>query len=445
MQTNRPLQIEYSPPNNPQLEQSILSTCLYDPDDIFFDSLQPNDFYRTAHQKIFKACLILKDKDTKIDAGAVANELSKAEELSNIGGADYISRLIDSPPVIDNNYAISQLLGFSRLRKCIEIGNALSKRSYSGTPDNVDSVIDYAHEQILKLSHGRQQQWTHIKDISLQCIERAEELSEQGGLTGIPSGYVDLDDCTCGFQDTDLILLAGRPRMGKTAFALNCIKNSSEKNFKAAVFSLEMAKIQIGNRFLSVMSGINSIKFRNGRFSREDWQNLVDAAGKLSKYGIWVDDSPYATHNDLVKRLRTLKRSEGIDIAWIDYLGFIDGDKSEKRYMEVQTISRAFKAAAKELEMPIVLICQLSRECEKRSDKRPILSDLRESGALEQDADVILFIYRDEVYNKDENNPNRGVAEIDVAKQRNGPEETIRLAWRERTTKFENLAPERYP
>jgi replicative DNA helicase len=273
-----------------------------------------------------------------------------------------------------------------------------------------------------------------------ECVERCEELQDKGGITGVPTGYIDLDALLCGFQGGDLILLAGRPSMGKTAL-MNCAAvNAAERGFPSAICQLEMTNIQTGNRLLALNGKVNSMKFRSGKFSNEDWFKIQSTASKLSGYKIYVDDSAVSNYQEIQKKARYAVKNYDIKILFIDYLGFIDGEKDQGKVNEIQTISRGLKATAKELNIPVILLCQLNRSLEQRPNKRPILSDLRDSGALEQDADVVLFIYRDEVYNKE--SEFQGVAEINVAKQRNGPTGIIRLAWLPAFTKFENLVRE---
>jgi replicative DNA helicase len=360
--------------------------------------------------------------------------------MEDIGGGSYLSKLLEVPVSTNTEFSCRKLKKYSQLRQLIEISNAITKRCFQSNSEGVEKIIDYAQSEILRIDSGNNNTFRHVNEIIVECIEHCETISQKGGVTGVPSGYVDLDAHTCGFQPGDLILVAGRTSMGKTALALSCILNAADSGFKSGMCSLEMADIQLGNRLISSESRVNSLKFRSGRFNQDDWHTLTNAAGKLSSYDIWIDDSPQATYQDIQRKARFAKKNYGIQILWIDYLGFIDGEKDNGRVQEIQSISRALKALAKELYIPVVLVCQLSRACEQRTNKRPILSDLRESGALEQDADVVCFIYRDEVYNKDENSPHRGIAEIIIAKQRNGPTGTIRLAWRESITRFENLS-----
>jgi replicative DNA helicase len=425
------------PPNNIELEQSIIRACLYDPDDIYFEQVQPEDFYKTAHQKIFEACCELKQRQDPIDIVSVSEVLRKKDEYEAIGGATYLNELLEAWMVIKPEFSIGQLLNYSGSRKMLQISNAVQKRCFSG--DTIEEIVDYCQGEILKIGNVKfKNGFRKLTSIVADAVDRCELIASKSGVTGVPSGYEDIDRLTCGFQNTDFILLAARPRMGKTAFMSNCIANAAAGGFKSAMISLEMAGIPIVNRFLASEGGINSLKFLSGNFDTEDWHKIHGAAGKMHEWPVWIDDSPSANYKDIQRKLRTAKSQYGIDIAWIDYLGFIEGEKGEGVVREIQTISRGLKATAKELEIPIVLICQLNRECEKRADKRPALADLRDSGALEQDSDMVLFLYRDEVYNPD--GPNAGIAEVEIAKYRNGPSAVrVKLAWLPKFTRFENI------
>ena len=427
------------PPQNIELEQSVLATCLYHPDDVVFEILKPSDFYKTTHQKIFLAIKTLTEKQEPVDILSVTTLLQDVGQIGEIS-ISYLSTLMNCPITTDIQYSCKKIRAYSQLRQMIEISNSITKRCYQSGSDDVERVVDYAQTEILKVGVSDKIGFKTVRDIVFECIERCEELQNSGGVTGVPSGFTDLDAITCGFQPGDLILLAGRPSMGKTALANNCMLNGADQGFKSAMCQLEMTNIQSGNRFLASEAKLNSLKFRSGRFSNEDWARLTNAAGRVSTYGIFIDDTPVCHYKDIQKKGRFAKKNYGIDTLWIDYLGFIDGDKSKSKVDEIQTISRGLKGLAKELSIPIILLCQLNRSCESRPDKRPMLSDLRDSGALEQDADVVCFIYRDDVYDKD--SPHKGTAEIKIAKQRNGPTGTIRLAWLEQYTRFENLARE---
>jgi replicative DNA helicase len=424
------------PPHNLELETSILSALIFSNEPEIFDLLKPEHFYRGPHQAIYKAAQAVFIRESNLDIKLIAAQLG--DDLGRCGGIGYLIKISNEPQPSDNEVYAKKLIGLYNLRKIIEISNAVQKRAFCAQPDETDSVIDYASTELLKLASGRGAEWCKLGDIIVDCIDICEDLQKRQGITGVPSGFRALDFYTCGFQPGDLILIAARPGCGKTSFAINCAKNSGKQGVKNGFMSLEMVRTQIGNRFLSIVSRVNGLKFRSGRFVPEDWERMVDAAGVLSPLPIWIDDSPRSNIIDIVKKSRALKQKEGLDILWIDYLGFLEGDKSQRsKVYEVESITRGLKALAKELSIPAILICQLNRECERRDNKRPMLSDLRDSGALEQDADLVLFFYNDAKYNED--SPDKGIIECEIAKQRNGPTGRIRLSWLEAFTRFDNL------
>jgi replicative DNA helicase len=424
------------PPQDIDMEKSVLSSLLMEQDFEIFEQIQPFHFYRNAHQTIFTACKSVFDKEKTLDIKLVIQALGN--DLEKCGGASAISLLMDEPPPSNPQVYCAKLIGLYKLRKVIEIANAACKRAFSSIPDECDAVLDYMMTEVSKLDGGRSAEWCKLDDLILDCVDICGELQKRQGITGVPSGFKDLDFYTCGFQPGDLIIIAGRPGSGKTSLAINAAKNSGRKGFKNGFASLEMVRTQIGNRFLSMVSGVNSLKFRSGRFVNDDWEKINDAAIGLSPLPVWIDDSPRATYIDIQKKARGLKRNNGLDILWIDYLGFLDGDKTKSgKVHEIESITRGLKSLAKELMMPVVLICQLNRECERRDNKRPMLSDLRDSGAIEQDADLVILLYNDSKYNKD--TTDFGVIECEIAKQRNGPTARIKLAWNESITRFDNL------
>jgi replicative DNA helicase len=327
----------------------------------------------------------------------------------------------------------------------IEKANAIVKRCFE-EKGNTDEVIDFAESAIFEISEKKSQQAFYpLSKIILGNIETLEEKQGNRSLvTGVPTGFSRLDNLTSGFQNSDLIILAARPSMGKTALALNIARNAAvDSNIPVAVFSLEMSKEQLSLRMLCSEARIDSSRLRGGFFSMEDWHRLTDAAGILSESPIYIDDSASLTAMEIRAKARRLKMDKNIGLVIIDYLQLMQGRASaERRDIEISEISRSLKALAKELDLPVLALSQLNRMLEQRTDKRPRLSDLRESGALEQDADVVAFIYRDEVYNKEEDNPNKGVAEILLSKQRNGPTGDIFLTFLNSYTRFEDLASE---
>lgn len=436
------------PPQNIEAEESIISAILIDNNALLdvIEALGPDDFYRTAHQKIYAAMTDLFDKAEPIDLVTLANKLKEKGQLDEIGGASYLARLVDTVPLAVNARHYAKIIhDKASLRRMIEKANAIIKRCFEERGEAED-VIDFAESAVFEISEKKaRQSFFPLSKIILGNIETLEEKQGNRSLvTGVPTGFTELDNLTSGLQNSDLIILAARPSMGKTALALNIARNAAvEANIPVAVFSLEMSKEQLSLRMLCSEARIDSSRLRGGFFSMEDWHRLTDAAGILSECPIYIDDSPSLSAMEIRAKARRLKMDKNIGLIIIDYLQLMQGRASaERRDLEISEISRGLKALAKELELPVMALSQLNRMLEQRTDKRPRLSDLRESGALEQDADVVAFIYRDEVYNKEEDNPNRGTAEILLSKQRNGPTGDISLAFLNSYTRFENLASE---
>lgn len=419
-------------PHNLEIESSILASCLVDQEFDLWDGLKHEYFYHKRNQKVYEAIQKLRKRGEPVDAGLIGAELKSDRDL-----VGHINTILDAPISVNHPAHIAALRKLWQLRQMFIVANAVTKRVLSSTPDQADDVAAFIAAEMDRIGAGQSGGWVHVKDILLDCLETAEELNQRKGITGVPSGFMDVDHFTCGFQPGDLVILAARPGMGKTAFGCNVLANSAGCGFCGGLISLEMVRGQVGNRFLAMRAMVDALKFRSGRFTGEDWDKMSAAAETISRYGIWVDDSPRASYQDCEKKLRDLVRVHGGRIAVIDYLGFMDGDKDTNKVNEIQSITRALKAQAKEFGIPIILIAQLSRECEKRPNKRPILSDLRDSGAIEQDADVVLFLYRDDYYKAESKEP--GIVEVSIAKQRNGPTGTIKLKWLDKYTKFANL------
>jgi replicative DNA helicase len=436
------------PPQNIEAEESLISAILIDNNTLLdvIEILAAEDFYRTAHQKIYAAITDLFDKAEPIDLVTLANRLKEKGQLEEIGSASYLARLVDTVPLAVNAQHYAKIVhDKASLRRLIEKANAIVKRCFEER-GNTDEVIDFAESAIFEISEKKSQQAFYpLSKIILGNIETLEEKQGNRSLvTGVPTGFSRLDNLTSGFQNSDLIILAARPSMGKTALALNIARNAAvDSNIPVAVFSLEMSKEQLSLRMLCSEARIDSSRLRGGFFSMEDWHRLTDAAGILSESPIYIDDSASLTAMEIRAKARRLKMDKNIGLVIIDYLQLMQGRASaERRDIEISEISRSLKALAKELDLPVLALSQLNRMLEQRTDKRPRLSDLRESGALEQDADVVAFIYRDDVYNKEEDNPNKGVAEILLSKQRNGPTGDIHLSFFNSFTRFENLASE---
>jgi replicative DNA helicase len=434
------------PPQNIEAEESILSAVLIDSSTLLdiIEILSPEDFYRTAHQKIFAAITELYAKSEPIDLVTVANKLKEKGQLEDMGGATYLAQLVDTVPLAVNAEHYARIIrDKSSLRKLIAQANIIVNRCFEDRGD-VDEVINFAEKSIFEISENKlKRSFFPVSDLINGNIDALEERQGSGSmLTGVPSGFTRLDQLTSGFQGSDLIIVAARPSMGKTSFALNVARNAAvDSNVPVAIFSLEMSKEQLSMRLLTSEARIDSSRLRGGFFNEDDWERLTNAAGILEQAPIYIDDSADVTPMDIRAKARRLKADKGLGLVIIDYLQLMRGSTSkERRDLEISEISRSLKILAKELNVPVLALSQLNRMLEQRSDKRPMLSDLRESGALEQDADLVAFIYRDEVYNQDENNPKRGKAEIILGKQRNGPVGTAFLTFLKSYTRFEDLA-----
>lgn len=433
------------PPQHLEAEQSVLGGILIENDAInkVLEILTPDDFYRDAHRRIYNALINLSTRDEPADLITLTNELRKIDQLDAAGGASYIASLIDSVPTAANiEYYARIVKEKSILRQLIQTSTDIITESYQDRSD-VESFLDEAERSIFQISENRvRPSFYPIRDIVKQSFKTLERLYEKKELvTGVPSGFKELDQMTAGFQPSDLIIVAGRPSMGKTAFCLNVAQYAAiEKRTPVAVFSLEMSKEQLVIRLLCSEAHVEGTKLRTGFLSEGDWPRLTIAAGNLSEAPIFIDDTAALSVLELRAKARRLKADQGLGMVIIDYLQLMRGRaRAESRQQEISEISRSLKAVAKELNIPVIAVSQLSRRTEERTGMRPQLSDLRESGAIEQDADLILFLYRDEVYNRSEDNPNRGKAEMIIGKQRNGPTGKIELAFLSKFTTFKDL------
>jgi replicative DNA helicase len=433
------------PPQNLEAEQSILGGILIENEAInrVTEILDPDDFYRDAHRKIFNALINLSERDEPADLITLTNELRKIDQLDSIGGASYLASLIDSVPTAANiEYYAKIVKEKSILRKVIQTSTEIITQGYEDRGD-VEGFLDEAERAIFEISEKRvRPSFYSIRDIVKESFKTIERLFQKKELiTGVPSGFKELDQMTAGFQPSDLIIIAGRPSMGKTAFCLNIIQYAAiENKIPVAIFSLEMSKEQLVIRMLCSEAHVEGTRLRTGFLHESDWPKLTIAAGNLSEAPIYIDDTAALSVLELRAKARRLKSERGLGMLVIDYLQLMKGRaRIESRQQEISEISRSLKALAKELNVPVIAVSQLSRKTEERTGNRPQLSDLRESGAIEQDADLILFIYRDEIYNRSEDNPNKGKAEIIIGKQRNGPIGKIELAFLDKFTTFKGL------
>lgn len=431
-------------PQNIEAEQAVLGAIFLRPDTITLASerLMPEDFYRAAHQRIFDAMLALSEKNEPIDLVTVTAELKDRRLLEDVGGVSYLSELADSSPTAANIEYYSRIVDEkSLLRRLIRTATDIVTDGYS-REDDVDAIMDEAEKSILEVSQRRNTgAFIAIKDVLVQTYDNIEMLqNRKGEVTGIPSGFLELDRMTAGFQRNDFIIVAARPSVGKTAFALNIAQSIATKTEEnVAIFSLEMGAQQLVMRMLCAEGNIDAQRLRTGRLTEEDWQKLTMAMGSLSSAGIYIDDTPGIRVSEIRSKCRRLKQDKGLGVILIDYLQLIQGSgrSGENRQQEVSEISRTLKALARELEVPVIALSQLSRGVESRQDKRPIMSDIRESGSIEQDADIVAFLYRDDYYNRESEDQN--MIEIIIAKQRNGPVGTVELAFIKEYNKFVNL------
>lgn len=437
-----PVSSHKMPPQNIEAEQSVLGGVLIENQAIHkvMEILTPDDFYREAHQKIFNSLLDLSERDEPADLITLTNDLRKKDELESIGGASYVASLIDSIPTAANiEYYARIVKEKAILRKLIEAATGIVTQGYEDRED-VEGLLDEAEQAIFQIADNRvRPSFYPIREILKSSFKTLERLYEKKELvTGIPSGFKDLDEKTAGFQPSDLIIVAGRPSMGKTAICLNIAQHAAvEKKTPVAIFSLEMSKEQLVLRMLCSEAMVEGTRLRTGFLSESDWPKLTMAAGVLSDAPIFIDDTPALTILELRAKARRLKGEHDLGMLVVDYLQLMKGRTAvESRQQEISEISRSLKALAKELTIPVIAVSQLSRRSESREDKRPQMSDLRESGAIEQDADVILFVYRDEVYSRSEEN--RGKAEIIIGKQRNGPTGMVLLTFLDKFTAFKD-------
>lgn len=432
------------PPQNIEAEQAVIGAIFLEPTALTLASeiLIPEDFYRAAHQKIFNAMLKLNDSGKAVDLITVTEELAATKILEDIGGVSYLSEVAGSVPTAANIEYYAHIVGEKALlRKLIRTATGIAQDGYS-REDEVESLLSEAEKSIMEVAQRRNAGAFHnIKDVLVRTYDNIETLHQRtGDVTGIPTGFAELDRMTAGFQRNDLIIVGARPSVGKTAFALNIAQNVAVKSGEnVAIFSLEMGAEQLVMRMLCAEGNIDAQRLRTGSLTDEDWGKLTMAMGSLSNAGIFIDDTPGVRISDLQAKCRRLKQEHGLGMILIDYLQLIlgSGRGGENRQQEVSEISRSLKQLARELQVPVIALSQLSRGVEQRQDKRPMMSDIRESGSIEQDADIVAFLYRDDYYDKESENKN--IIEIIIAKQRNGPTGTVSLAFVKEYNKFVNL------
>ncbi|CDD11754.1 replicative DNA helicase [Phascolarctobacterium succinatutens CAG:287] len=440
---------ERVPPQNIEAEQAVLGAMLIDKEAIAkaTEVLSADDFYREAHRVIFSAMLELYNKNEAVDMVTVTEILKRDNKLEDIGGIAYITSLANVVLTAANvKYHAEIVAEKSVLRQLVRVSTEIAAMGYEAN-DDVGTLLDTAESRILEISNRKKKaDFTPINDILMDSVQSIESLLQnKGGLTGIPAGFADLDKLTSGLHPSDFIILAARPSMGKTALALNIVQNVALRAHKAiggeprsvAFFSLEMSKEQLVNRMLCAEAGIDSQRLRVGEMHDEDWTHLWDACDTMSRAKIYIDDTAGITAMEMRSRARRLKAEHGLDLIVVDYLQLMQGsgkrNNSGDRQQEVSEISRSLKALARELDVPVLALSQLSRSVESRQVKRPMLSDLRESGSLEQDADIVAFLYREDYYNPETENKH---TELIIAKHRNGPVDTVNLFFQKQFTKF---------
>ncbi len=439
-------------PHSVEAEQAVLGGLLLDNGawDKVGDLVSEDDFYRRDHRHIFRAIRRLAEEGNPFDAVTLAGTLDKNDELETVGGIAYLGAVANNTPSAANIKAYANIVRErSVLRQLIRVANDIADSAFHPEGRPIHELLDEAERKVYEIADNSARNrggFVGMKDLLVKAVDRIDQLFQQDqAITGVPTGYIDFDAKTSGLQPSDLIIVAGRPSMGKTTFAMNLAEAAAIKGgVPVAVFSMEMPGEQLAMRLISSLGRIDQHRLRSGKLEDDDWPRLTSTVGILAETKIFVDDTPALSPTELRARARRLSREHGgLGLIVIDYLQLmqVPGIR-ENRTAEISEISRSLKALAKELHCPVIALSQLNRSLEQRPNKRPVMSDLRESGAIEQDADVIIFIYRDEVYNED--SPDKGVAEIIIGKQRNGPIGSVRLAFQGRFTRFDNLAPGTY-
>ncbi len=436
-------------PNSLEAEQSVIGSMIMDKDAIISASeiLIKEDFYHQQYAVIFETMTELFQAGQPVDLVTLQDKLKEKDVPKEIQSVEFIRDLVTSVPTSANvKYYANIVKENAMKRKLIRVTEDIENECYAGK-EGIDSIFDKTEHDVFALLSSRQTgDYVPIRQVVMNALEKIEKASQQEGtVTGIPTGFIDLDYRTAGLQPSDLILIAARPSMGKTAFVLNIAQHTAfHENLAVAIFSLEMSKEQLVNRMFSLESRVDAQALRTGNLSDADWEQLVEGAGIIGDSRLIIDDTPGISISEMRSKCRKYKLEQGLDLIIIDYLQLMSGSGrgSESRQQEISDISRSLKALARELSVPVIALSQLSRAVEQRPDHRPMLSDLRESGAIEQDADVVMFIYRDDYYNKDTDK--QGISEIIIAKQRNGPIGTVELAWLPQYTKFANLERKDY-
>lgn len=435
--------MERIPPHNLEAEKSVIGAAMLDKEVVFdvLEVVRAEDFYSKANREIFTVITDLQRNSTPVDVLTVTDELKKRKMLEAVGGRVYVAQLSADVPSVSNAVEYAKIVAEKAvLRRLIGTADEIAKKGYEESENTLD-ILEYAEKGIFEIAKSKQHsEMAKISEIILTNFEEISVRSQsQGGITGVPSGLIDLDRKLSGFQKSDMVVLAARPSMGKTAFALNVALNAALKaDAKVLIFSLEMAKEQLSQRLLSMEARVESQKMSTGDVDMSDWDKMSAALDSFNKMSIYIDDTPGIKLMEIKNKCRRMKAETGLDMIILDYLQLMEGEKrSDNRQQEITSLSRGMKLLAREMECPVIVLSQLSRAPDQRENHRPVLSDLRESGAIEQDADVVLFLYRDEVYNEETEKP--GICEVIVAKHRNGPIGTVEVGWQGKYTRFVNL------
>lgn len=430
-------------PHSVEAEQSVIGSMIMDREAIVVASelLTGEDFYNKQYGILFETMVELNDAGSPVDLVTLQNRLKEKDVPPEVSSLEFVRDLITAVPTSANiKYYANIVSEKSTLRRLIRLNEEIANTCYAGK-ESLEYILDDTEKRVFQLVQKRTtEDFVPVRQIVMNAIDKIETAARnKGSVTGIPTGFIDLDYRTAGMQPSDLILVAARPSMGKTAFELNLAHYMAfKKNLAVALFSLEMSKEQLVNRMFSLESNVDAQKLRTGQLNDQEWERLIESAGVIGKSKLIIDDTPGISIAELRSKCRKYKLEHDLSIIMIDYLQLMSGSgRSESRQQEISDISRSLKALARELNVPVIALSQLSRAVEQRPDHRPMLSDLRESGAIEQDADVVMFLYRDDYYNHD--SPEKGISEVIIAKQRNGPIGTVKLAWLPEYTKFANL------
>ena len=436
--------IERIPPHNEEAERSVLGAVMLNKDILseVLEEVTADDFYNESHREIFRAIWELYKENTAVDMLTVCEELKKRKALDMAGGRAYIATLAAEVPSTANAVEYAKIVAEkATLRQMIRTSEDITEKGYDAKMD-AGEILDYAESGIFKIAQKRQKNdYAKIQDVLLTNIKIIDQAAQnKDKIVGIPTGFKDLDEKTSGLQRSDLIIVAARPAMGKTAFALNIAQQSAVKaGSSVIIFSLEMSKEQLGQRLLAMQARVEMQKLKQGDLDRKDWDRITMALDELNNTKIVIDDTPGISIMEMRNKCRRLKADQGLDLVVVDYLQLMSMQgKTDNRQQEISTISRNLKLLAREMDCPVIVLSQLSRAPEQRQDHRPILSDLRESGSIEQDADIVIFLYRDDYYNENTDKP--GVCEVNIAKHRSGPTDKVEMTWVSRYTKFSDKA-----